>query len=53
MWKCSGGSERVVRRDYKLLDEILPDRVKTVGEWMRKSGYDRQRREGDDSEGSR
>ena len=39
VWKASGGNQGLVRRDYKLLDEILPDRVKSVGEWMRKTGY--------------
>lgn len=43
MWMYSGGNVGVIRRDYKLLDEILPDRLKTVGEWMRKSGYKGQK----------
>jgi len=30
----------LVKTDYKLLDEILPDRVRTVGEWMKLTGYD-------------
>ncbi|TAQ90011.1 hypothetical protein B7494_g1653 [Chlorociboria aeruginascens] len=33
-WKAD-----VVRKDYKLLDDVLPDRVKSVGEWMRLTGY--------------
>ena len=34
MWK-----DNLTKRDYKLLDEILPTRVKTVREWMEKIGY--------------
>ncbi|KFY13482.1 hypothetical protein V492_03242 [Pseudogymnoascus sp. VKM F-4246] len=33
-WKDS-----LTKRDYKLLDEILPTRVKSVKEWMEKTGY--------------
>ncbi|KFY35258.1 hypothetical protein V494_06074 [Pseudogymnoascus sp. VKM F-4513 (FW-928)] len=29
----------LTKRDYKLLDEILPTRVKSVKEWMEKTGY--------------
>ncbi|KAM0148831.1 hypothetical protein ACHAQE_004402 [Botrytis cinerea] len=29
-----------VRKDWALMDEILPGRIKSVGEWMRKSEYD-------------
>ncbi|OQV05007.1 hypothetical protein CLAIMM_09811 [Cladophialophora immunda] len=32
--------DELTTRDYKLLDEILPDRVKSVREWMKKVGYD-------------
>ncbi|KAG8407141.1 hypothetical protein J3458_020635 [Metarhizium acridum] len=34
MWK-----DNLTKRDYKLLDEILPSRVKSVQEWMEKTGY--------------
>lgn len=34
MWK-----DNLTKRDYGLLDEILPSRVKSVQEWMEKSGY--------------
>jgi hypothetical protein len=34
-WKAE-----LTKRDYKLLDEILPNRVKSVKEWMLKTGYD-------------
>ncbi|KAA8571837.1 hypothetical protein EYC84_001802 [Monilinia fructicola] len=29
-----------VRKDWVLMDEILPGRIRSVGEWMKKSGYD-------------
>jgi uncharacterized protein YbjT (DUF2867 family) len=32
--------DELTKRDYKLLDEILPNRVKSVKEWMLKTGYD-------------
>jgi hypothetical protein len=35
LWKDSGKNEGVVRRDYKLLDEIHPGRVKSAEEWFR------------------
>jgi len=31
--------DQLTKRDYKLLDEILPTRVKSVKEWMEKTGY--------------
>jgi hypothetical protein len=31
--------DNLTKRDYKLLDEILPTRVKSVREWMEKTGY--------------
>lgn len=34
-WKAE-----LTKRNYKILDEILPTRVKSVKEWMRKTGYD-------------
>lgn len=39
IYQRSGGNKGLVRRDYEYLDKILPDRVKSVGEWMRKTGY--------------
>jgi len=36
MWKNSGGNKGVVRRDYKLLDQIFPGRIKSAEEWFRK-----------------
>ena len=35
VWK-----DELTRRDYGLLDEILPGRVKSVKEWMQKTNYD-------------
>jgi hypothetical protein len=32
--------DELTKRDYKLLDEILPTRVKSIKEWMVKTGYD-------------
>ncbi|KAL1967246.1 hypothetical protein VTN77DRAFT_3292 [Rasamsonia byssochlamydoides] len=34
LWKHSGGNKGVVRRDYKLLDEIHPNRIRTAEEWF-------------------
>jgi hypothetical protein len=31
--------DNIIKRDYKLLDEILPDRIRTVEEWMRLKKY--------------
>lgn len=39
LWKDSGDNKGTIRRDYPFLDEILPSRVKSVEEWMRKVGY--------------
>lgn len=36
MWKYSGGNRGVVRRDFGLLDEIHPGRVRTAEEWFRR-----------------
>lgn len=32
--------DELTKRDYKLLDEILPDRVKSVKQWMELTKYD-------------
>jgi uncharacterized protein YbjT (DUF2867 family) len=32
--------DELTKRDYKLLDDILPTRVKSVREWMEKTKYD-------------
>jgi hypothetical protein len=36
LWKHSGKNEGVIQRDYKLLDEIHPNRIKTAEEWFRR-----------------
>ncbi|KAG8527949.1 uncharacterized protein KY384_006865 [Bacidia gigantensis] len=36
MWKASGGNKGLIRRDYALLDEIHPGRVKSAEEWFRR-----------------
>jgi hypothetical protein len=40
LFKHSGGNKGKITRDYEMLDSILPSRVKTVEEWMRKVKYD-------------
>ncbi|EXJ92482.1 hypothetical protein A1O3_01034 [Capronia epimyces CBS 606.96] len=45
MWKYSGGNKGVIRRDYKLLDEIYPDRIKTAEDFFRRED-DRGRKAG-------
>lgn len=41
--KASKGHVGLIRRDYELLDEILPERVKSVKGWMMKIGYSGER----------
>jgi hypothetical protein len=38
MWKHSWGNDAaaVIKRDYSLLDDIYPDRIKTAEEWLRR-----------------
>jgi hypothetical protein len=35
LWKDSGKNEGIIKRDYKLLDEIHPNRIRTVEQWFR------------------
>jgi hypothetical protein len=35
LWKAD-----LVKTDYGFLDEILPDRIRSVGEWIMRTGYD-------------
>jgi uncharacterized protein YbjT (DUF2867 family) len=44
MYQRSADNKGLVKRDYELLDRILPTRVKRVGEWMQKVGYTGERR---------
>lgn len=39
IYQRSGGNNGVLKRDYELLDRILPERVKSIGEWMVKIEY--------------
>jgi uncharacterized protein YbjT (DUF2867 family) len=44
LYQASAGNKGLIQRDYKLLDEILPSRVKSVEEWMTKVGYSAERK---------
>jgi hypothetical protein len=39
LYQASGGNKGLIQRDYKLLDEILPTRVKSLEEWMKRVDY--------------
>ncbi|KAK9489948.1 hypothetical protein V1508DRAFT_361072 [Lipomyces doorenjongii] len=39
LFRASAGNKGLLTRDYQQLDEILPTRIKTVAEWMKKSSY--------------
>lgn len=43
LYKASKGNVGLVKRDYELLDKILPDRVKSAKQWMEKVGYTGER----------
>ncbi|KAF2756012.1 NmrA family protein [Pseudovirgaria hyperparasitica] len=36
VWQASGGEHPLIKRDYALLDEIHPERIRTAEEWFRK-----------------
>ncbi|KAH7208292.1 hypothetical protein BKA60DRAFT_599361 [Fusarium oxysporum] len=36
MWRNSGGNKGVIKRDYKLLDEIHPNRIRTTEDFFRR-----------------
>lgn len=40
LYQNSAGNMGVIVRDYEMLDQILPERVKSVEEWMLKEHYD-------------
>lgn len=44
-WKNSGGNKGIIQRDYALLDEIFPQRIKTAEEFFRRED-DKARKEG-------
>jgi len=39
LWRNSGGKNPVIARNYDLLDKILPNRLRSIDEWMEKVGY--------------
>lgn len=45
VYRHSGGNSGIVRRDYDMLDAVLPDRIRSLEEWMRKVEYDGRKRE--------
>lgn len=45
VYRNSGRNQGIVQRDYVMLDAVLPERVKTLEEWMRKVSYDGERKE--------
>ncbi|KIW35039.1 hypothetical protein, variant [Cladophialophora immunda] len=44
LYQNSADNKGVIKRDYALLDRILPNRIKSAEEWMKKVGYDATRR---------
>ncbi|EXK76531.1 hypothetical protein FOQG_18730 [Fusarium oxysporum f. sp. raphani 54005] len=36
MWRASGGNKGVIQRDYKLLDEIHPNRIRSAEDFFRR-----------------
>lgn len=36
LWRYSAGNKGLIRKNYELLDEIHPNRIKTVEEWFRR-----------------
>jgi hypothetical protein len=45
IFRDTGGNTGCWQRDYALLDKIMPDRIRTVEEWMRKEQYDGNRKQ--------
>lgn len=39
LYKASGGNQGLIQRDYAFLDTIVPDRLKSLAEWMEKVRY--------------
>lgn len=39
IYRASGGNKGIIQRDYEALDRILPGRVRSVEEWMKKVEY--------------
>jgi uncharacterized protein YbjT (DUF2867 family) len=40
LYQQSGGNKGVLKRDYELLDEIHPQRTRSLKQWMERVGYD-------------
>jgi hypothetical protein len=40
IFRDSGGNTGCWQRDYRLLDEIVPKRIRSLQEWMRRVKYD-------------
>jgi uncharacterized protein YbjT (DUF2867 family) len=40
LYQGSGGNKGILKRDYELLDEIHPQRTKSLKQWMERVGYD-------------
>ena len=36
LYKASGGNQGLIQRDYGFLDTIVPDRLKSLPEWLEK-----------------
>lgn len=34
LWKDSGKNQGMIKRDYKILDEVHPNRIRTVEQWF-------------------
>ena len=43
LYQHSAGNKGLIKTDYELLNRILPERVKNVGDWMEKVGYTGER----------
>jgi hypothetical protein len=39
LYQQSGGNTGLLKRDYALLDEIHPQRIRSLKQWMEKTGY--------------
>ncbi|KAK9244843.1 hypothetical protein V1506DRAFT_522417 [Lipomyces tetrasporus] len=39
LYRASGSNKGHLTRDYQQLDELLPNRIESVAEWMEKAGY--------------
>jgi hypothetical protein len=40
LYQRSGGNRGILKRDYELLDEIHPQRTRSLKQWMERVGYD-------------